>query len=222
MGNDLHHENKANELSSTNEPPSIGAWIKNQHFKTTKDIDIPERLVDQVIGQDDAVVVIKKAAEQKRHVMLIGDPGTGKSMLAKSMTEFLPKDELQDVIAYHNADDPNEPKIRVVPAGKGREIVGAQKAEAMRRKEQKASMTMLLAFMIIGIALLLSIGHNEDGSIKIEPMVLIFGIFDKQERELIAKHQQNIETIEVLEKRIELIEEQLKFTYWLLPDGEKK
>ena len=52
-------------------------------------------------------------------------------------------------------------------------------------------------------------------------MVLIFGIFDKQKRELIAKHQQKIETIEVLEKRIELIEEQLEFTYWLLPDGEK-
>ena len=31
-------------------------------------------------------------------------------------------------------------------------------------------------------------------------MVLISEIFDKQKRELIAKHQQNIETIEVLER----------------------
>lgn len=175
----IHCENKhsTEKLLPDQELSSVGQWIKNEDFVTTKDIEIPERLVDQVIGQDDAVVVIKKAAEQKRHVMLIGDPGTGKSMLAKSMTEFLPKDEMQDVIAYHNPEDPNEPKIRVVPAGKGKEIVGAQKAEAMRRREQKASMTMLLAFMIVGIALLLSIERDESGGFRINAMVLILGIF---------------------------------------------
>jgi len=178
MGYDTQSKNSAFDLTSEDELPSVSEWIKTQRFKITKEIEIPDLLVDQVIGQDDAVVVIKKAAEQKRHVMLIGDPGTGKSMLARSMTEFLPRDELQDVIAYHNPEDPNEPKIRVVPAGKGKEIVGAQKAEAMRRREQKASMTMFLAFMIVGIALLLSIGRNEEtGAIEINAMVLILGIF---------------------------------------------
>jgi Lon-like ATP-dependent protease len=176
MGNYLI-KNNSGKTPFDDDLPGPGEWIKTQDFKTTKDIKIPERLVDQVIGQDDAVVVIKKAAEQKRHVMLIGDPGTGKSMLARSMTEFLPKDEMQDVIAYHNPEDPNEPKIRVVPAGKGKEIVGAQKAEAMRRKEQKASMTMILAFMIIGIAILLSIERDAEGNVTINAMVLIFGIF---------------------------------------------
>jgi Lon-like ATP-dependent protease len=178
MGFNSDSKKGTKKFSSDDPLQSVGEWIKTQDFKTTRDIQIPDMLVDQVIGQDDAVVVIKKAAEQKRHVMLIGDPGTGKSMLAKSMTEFLPRDELQDVIAYHNAEDPNEPKIRVVPAGKGKEIVGAQKAEAMRRKEQKASMTMFLAFMIVGIALLLSINRNpETGAITIDAMILILGIF---------------------------------------------
>ena len=49
-----------------------------------------DELIDQVIGQERAVEVVRKAAEQRRHVMLIGDPGTGKSMLARSMTELLP------------------------------------------------------------------------------------------------------------------------------------
>src|SRR3989449_418457 len=88
--------------------------------------------------------------------MLIGDPGTGKSMLARSMTEMLPRDDLQDIIVYHNPEDPNEPKIRVVPAGKGREIVNAQKAEAMQRREQKASMVMTIVFFIIGLSVILS------------------------------------------------------------------
>ncbi|MFB6164904.1 MAG: ATP-binding protein, partial [Haloarculaceae archaeon] len=48
---------------------------------STADIEVPDRLVDQVIGQDHARDVVKKAAKQRRHVMMIGSPGTGKSML---------------------------------------------------------------------------------------------------------------------------------------------
>ncbi len=143
--------------------PGIDVWIRDLKLESTSEIEIPENLVDQVIGQDSAVTVIKKAAEQKRHVILIGDPGTGKSMLASSMTEFLPAEELEDTIVYHNAEDNNEPKIRVVPAGKGREIVAAQKAEAMQRREQKASVMMTIVFMIIGLAILFSIRPTPDG-----------------------------------------------------------
>ncbi|MFB6160868.1 MAG: ATP-binding protein, partial [Haloferacaceae archaeon] len=50
---------------------------------STADIQVPDRLVDQVIGQEHARDVVMKAAKQRRHVMMIGSPGTGKSMLAK-------------------------------------------------------------------------------------------------------------------------------------------
>ena len=140
--------------------PDVETWIETQDFTTTADIKIPDKLADQVIGQEAAVEVVKKAAEQKRHVMLIGEPGTGKSMLAKSMTEYLPKSELQDVVAYHNPDDSNEPKIRVVPAGKGREIVAAQKREAMQRKSQKSSMVTIMVVMIVGLTLVLFIASG--------------------------------------------------------------
>ena len=148
---------------------TIESWIDKQGFETTKDIDIPKAMVEQVIGQEKAVEVIKKAAEQKRHVMLIGEPGTGKSMLARSMAELLPKGELQEVIAYPNPDDPNMPKIRVVPAGKGKNIVNSQKIEAMKRKSQKTSMMMLIIFMIVGFAV---IYFMETGNI----MVVFYGI----------------------------------------------
>ncbi len=136
--------------------PDVEDWIRSQKFETTADVKIPPQLVDQVIGQDEAVTVIRKAAEQKRHVILIGEPGTGKSMLARSMTDFLPKGDLQDVIAYHNADDSNEPKIRIVPAGKGREIVTAQKLEAEQKKAQKNSSALMLAMMFIALGAFLS------------------------------------------------------------------
>jgi len=131
-------------------------WIKSKSFETTADVKIPPQLVDQVIGQDEAVTVIRKAAEQKRHIILIGDPGTGKSMLARSMTDFLPKGEMQDVIAYNNPEDQNEPKIRIVPAGKGREIVRAQKLEAEQKKAQKNSSWLMLIMMFVALGAMVS------------------------------------------------------------------
>ncbi|MFB6092020.1 MAG: ATP-binding protein, partial [Haloquadratum sp.] len=105
---------------------------------STEEIDVPDRLVDQVIGQEHARDVVMKAAKQRRHVMMIGSPGTGKSMLAKAMSELLPPEELQDVLVYHNPDDGNNPKVRTVPAGKGEQIVEAHKEEARKRNQMRS------------------------------------------------------------------------------------
>jgi Lon-like ATP-dependent protease len=117
-------------------------------FQDTSSITVPGSLIDQVIGQEEAVEVIKKAARQRRHVMLIGSPGTGKSMLGKAMSELLPVEELQDVLVYSNPEDNNTPRVRVVPAGRGKQIVDAQKMEA-RKKIQTRNMFLMLVVMAL-------------------------------------------------------------------------
>jgi Lon-like ATP-dependent protease len=129
-------------------------WVKSKGVTTTKDIKIPERLIDQVIGQDHGVEIIKRAARQKRHVILIGEPGTGKSMLAQSMVDFLPKEELEDILVFHNPEDVNRPKIVTVPAGRGKEIVREYqtRADQERLERQRGTRLIVIFILILGLA----------------------------------------------------------------------
>ena len=149
---------------------SVEEWISSVNFETTEDVPIPENLVDQVIGQEAGSVVIKKAAEQRRHMLMIGDPGTGKSMLARSMTDLLPRDVLEDVLVYPNEDDENEPRVRCVPASRGDRIVKMQK-EAIKQQRERSQKMLLIAFAAIGF--LLIIATLQSGDI----ITLLFGGF---------------------------------------------
>ena len=114
-------------------------------FKSTADIKVPNRIVDQVIGQDEAVGVIKKAAQQRRHVLLIGEPGTGKSMLGLALAELLPMEKLVDIISFPNPNDENMPLVRTVPAGQGRDLVAKARLQSMTMfKNQNIIMFILV------------------------------------------------------------------------------
>jgi Lon-like ATP-dependent protease len=140
------------EVTQDNDDESVEDLLGNLDIQSTADIEVPGQLVDQVIGQDHAVEVIRKAANQRRHVMMIGIPGTGKSMLAKAMAELLPKEDLKDVLIYPNSEDSNNPIVRTVKASRGKEIVTAHKNEARKRIQMRNTLIMLLVIGIIGYA----------------------------------------------------------------------
>ncbi len=140
------------EIAQDTEGEETKPMLDYDNIKSSKDIDVPPLLIDQVIGHEESIETIKKAAKQRRNVLLIGDPGVGKSMLAKGMAQILPHESLQDVLIYPNVEDNNHPLIRTVPAGEGKKIVKATKGSARGHEERKTLITTLAigGILVIG------------------------------------------------------------------------
>ncbi len=114
-------------------------------INSTKDIIIPKKIVDQVLGQEEAVEIAKKAAQQRRHVFLIGEPGTGKSMLGMALAELLPKEKLVDILSLPNLNDENAPQITCVKAGSGREEIKKSQLQAKQLFKNQNFLFFILA-----------------------------------------------------------------------------
>ncbi len=178
----------------------VEEWIKNIDIESTEQVPIPEKLVDQVIGQEAASIVVRKASEQRRHMIMVGEPGTGKSMLARSMTEFLPKEQLEDVLVYRNHEDENEPKVRTVPAGRGSRLI-AERRNYVRQQRERTNRTLLFIALIIGAALLLAtISSGEILTFIFGSFILIFGYFFLRSR-LTAGDEANIPKLLIKHER---------------------
>jgi Lon-like ATP-dependent protease len=79
------------------------AWIKELldypgrlkerlgYFRDTSQIRLPKDPIDRVIFQDRAKSAIRKIAQNRGHILMVGRPGTGKSLLANMFKEVLDK-----------------------------------------------------------------------------------------------------------------------------------
>ncbi len=117
------------------------------NYKTTADIKVSKKIIGQVIGQEAAVNLIKKAAQQRRHVFLIGEPGTGKSMLGLALAELMPKEKLVDTLSFQNPNDENTPLIRTVPAGQGRQLVAQSKLQGVSSFKNQSVLLFILVII---------------------------------------------------------------------------
>ncbi|MCL2033034.1 MAG: ATP-binding protein [Methanomassiliicoccaceae archaeon] len=92
------------------------SWEDIEGIKSTEDILIPSDPLDRVLGQEEAIHLAKIAAIQRRHLMLVGPPGTGKSMIARALSMNLPKPK-QEVRVVRNPENPERPFLEILDEG---------------------------------------------------------------------------------------------------------
>ncbi len=160
-----------------------------KRFKTTAEIKIPEKLIDQIVGQDNAVNIVKKAAKQHRNVLLIGEPGIGKTLIAQAMAELLPATDLEDVLTYKNFNNENNPVIKVVKTypnipeagkplgdGQGRQILQKEKLKGRADLSNSSNKMVPVIILVVIILFGLSISGIFKGYEIIVLAALILGV----------------------------------------------
>ncbi len=133
-----------------------------REFADTSEIPVSPVLIEQVLGQEDACTIIRQAARQRRHVLLIGDPGTGKSMLGQAMAEMITVTDPEDILVAPHPQDPTLPHIQRVPAGQGEREVQAARVRAQRA----AHSLQFVLWIVVGATAIVSLYFSlRDGSI---------------------------------------------------------
>jgi predicted ATP-dependent protease len=81
-------------------------------LETTEQVETSTDPFQMIVGQEHAVSLVRSAVKQRRHVLLCGVPGIGKSMLAKAAYSLLdpPKEEIR---LRYNLSHPDRPDVIV-------------------------------------------------------------------------------------------------------------
>src|SRR5512139_2076205 len=96
------------------------------------------------------------------YLLLLGDPGTGKSLLGRALSEKLTQVykengiKLFDVVCWKNSALPSQPRISIHKAGEGKKVLHTEQLKDLKRKfTTKVGLKAIQALMLgLGLFLL--------------------------------------------------------------------
>ncbi|HEV2231518.1 MAG TPA: ATP-binding protein [Thermoplasmata archaeon] len=122
--------------------------IALDEIRSTEDIPIPSDPLGRVIGQEKAVEIARIAAYQRRHLLLVGPPGIGKSMTAQALALHLDR-PLTEIRVVHNPENPERPTVELVSGDevhKEQETARSVEGELIAPKDAPASVAERLGY----------------------------------------------------------------------------
>ncbi len=170
----------------------------------TESLTIPPSLIDQIIGQDKAVGIARIAARQRRFMFLVGEPGTGKSLIGRAFAELLPAPSEFVVSSVPNPLNPVRPLIRCESK---EDFCKRQERLAQSQKAESLSNAYLIYFALVSgafIALWLSF---RDRTLAYLPFFLLAGLFLWQWRRYSKTKKMN----QIAPKILHMVEDQSPF-----------
>ena len=130
-------------------------WMLAMEEWVRKQVDI-QRMRAEGKGDKDAMKEFLKERPGP-YIVIVGEPGTGKSLLIKIVKGHLKKlykkhgIVLQDVLLIGNRRNPERPKVRYTPAGRGREVRDyGEMAQGTKDFKMQVFTTMLGLVTVIG------------------------------------------------------------------------
>lgn len=107
----------------------------------------------------------KTAISPGPYLLLLGDPGTGKSLIGRALAEKLTQiyeengTRLFDVLCWKNNMLPSQPRISIHKVAEGKKIIRKEELKELKRKfVTKVGLKTLQAFLIVMGLFLLSLG----------------------------------------------------------------
>jgi len=82
------------------------------NYESTFEVKVPKDPFEKIIGQDEAVEIAKIIPTQRRHLLLVGPPGTGKSMIAKAIATVMPKPKYE-ISVLENPQNSEKPIVEI-------------------------------------------------------------------------------------------------------------
>jgi ATP-dependent Lon protease len=91
---------------------------------TTENVPIPTDPLQKILGHEDVLQTARVVAKQRRNLLLVGPPGTGKSLIAQAIACLIPQPQ-QEISVLHNPENSERPIVEVRRRGETGE--GAEK-----------------------------------------------------------------------------------------------